>query len=429
MITSQENLKIKELIKNGYSISYIARYMDRSLTTIYRIRDSQTSKNNDRVKELTTIPRRLHEFTQFIQKRKSQGVMRVKKIYRELQKEGYKGNYMEVYRYMKLIANVKRGKEKKFVKRYETQPGEQAQVDWGSFGKIKIKDKTERLYAFAYTLGYSRMKYIEFTVRQNLQTFLNCHIHALEQLGTPKVILYDNMKTVVLKRDRNNNLKPIYNTEFQDFAKHYAFQIMLAYPYWPRGKGKVEAVIKNIRNDFMEGMKFGRDFFSLEELNKKVSYWLDAEVHRRIHRSTGEMPFLRFELEKKHLRFPDTSKHYKTSFSSVRYVTKYAMVQYKCNSYSVPEDFARKKVIVEERSDHGLGKIDIYFQNKIIATHELVSGRNKWIQKEEHFKINNKKSLKVKRSSKKQKENEKIIHGVSAKPLSYYDRFLRERAV
>lgn len=426
MLSSQAIREIKQLIREGYSASYIARFTNRSLTTIYRIRNSKTIENPQmQLIKSITIPKRLYGFTQFVKKRINHGVTNIKKISRELQQEGYKGSYMEVYRYIKSIPNKNKSRDRVFVKRYETLPGEQAQVDWGSFGKIIINGKKERLYAFAYTLAYSRMKYIEFTIRQNLQTLQNCHIHAFNHLGISKKILYDNMKTVVLERDRKNNLKPIYNAGFQDFAKYYGVQIDLSYPYWPRDKGKVESVIKNVRNDFMNGMRFGRDFHSLDGINEKVAHWVNTEVNRRIHRSTEEIPLVRFEEERKYLRFPNASKKYETSFSSARYVTKYGMVQYKCNSYSVPQQFARKKVVVNERSEQGLGIIDIYYKNKIIATHELSFGRNKWIQKEEHFKINAKNSLKAKSRNKKQKGKDKILQAVTTKPLSYYDNFLK----
>ncbi|MEK7517705.1 MAG: IS21 family transposase [Patescibacteria group bacterium] len=424
MLSKRETREIREFLKNGYSISYIARQTKISLTTIYKIR-AKENKSIEPIELELTIPQKLREFKDFIIQRRKQGVTNIKKLHRELQRRGYEGDYMQVYRYLKSVPK-KEGKDKRLVKRYETKPGEQAQVDWGSFGKIVINGRTERLYAFVYILGYSRMKYVEFTIKQNLQTLQNCHIHAFEKLGIVKTILYDNMKTVVLKRDRESNLEPTYNSDFYDFTKHYGFEILLSHPYWPREKGKVEAFIKTLRNDFMNGMKFGRDFFSIGDLNGKVNRWLDEESNKNIHRTTGERPFIRFEEEKQYLRFPSGSNRYETTLSSIRYATKYAMVQYKCNLYSVPHQFARKKVLLIERSEHGVGIIDIYYKSRLIAIHILISGRNKWIQNEKHFKANVKKHPKVKEEIKKKKEDYKILHTTFSRSLAYYDRFLKE---
>jgi hypothetical protein len=62
--------------------------------------------------------------------------------------------------------------------RFETRPGEQSQLDWAHFGSCA----GHRLYAFALTLGYSRMRYVEM-------------VHAFHCLGgITEVILTDNIE-------------------------------------------------------------------------------------------------------------------------------------------------------------------------------------------------------------------------------------------
>ena len=70
--------------------------------------------------------------------------------------------------------------------RFETAPGEQAQMDWGHFGNFGGK----RLYGFALTLSWSRMQYVEFTQRQDAETLLHCMMHALAFFGgVPQTVL------------------------------------------------------------------------------------------------------------------------------------------------------------------------------------------------------------------------------------------------
>jgi len=74
-------------------------------------------------------------------------------------------------------------------------------VDWGECGYIEIDGKTKKLYCFTMILGYSRMRYAEFTLSIDVSTLIQCHLNAFTCFcGYPEEILYDNMKQVVLRR-------------------------------------------------------------------------------------------------------------------------------------------------------------------------------------------------------------------------------------
>ncbi len=87
-------------------------------------------------------------------------------------------------------------------KPYETLPGEQAQVDWGHFGTIIENGARYKLYAFVFTLCWSRVSYVEFIVRADMATFLSCMNRAFEYIGgvPPREVLFDNAKVVVSER-------------------------------------------------------------------------------------------------------------------------------------------------------------------------------------------------------------------------------------
>ncbi|MDF3223324.1 DDE-type integrase/transposase/recombinase, partial [Escherichia coli] len=81
--------------------------------------------------------------------------------------------------------------------RFETEPGRQMQVDWGT-----MRNGRSPLHVFVAVLGYSRMLYIEFTDNMRYDTLETCHRNAFRFFGgVPREVLYDNMKTVVLQRD------------------------------------------------------------------------------------------------------------------------------------------------------------------------------------------------------------------------------------
>jgi transposase len=85
--------------------------------------------------------------------------------------------------------------------RLRTLPGEQAQVDWAHFGKLKIGRAVRPLMAFVMVLSFSRQLFLRFFLSQRLENFLRGHVEAFASWrGLPRVLLYDNLKSVVLER-------------------------------------------------------------------------------------------------------------------------------------------------------------------------------------------------------------------------------------
>ncbi|CAM4048025.1 hypothetical protein MEZE111188_21670 [Mesobacillus zeae] len=84
---------------------------------------------------------------------------------------------------------------------------------------FEVDGKPQKVYAFIMVLGYSRMKYIEFTIEMKMETLMRCHMKAFAYFnGLPEQILYDNMKTVVTT---HNPLEIRFNRTFEDFLAYY----------------------------------------------------------------------------------------------------------------------------------------------------------------------------------------------------------------
>src|SRR5271154_263192 len=80
-------------------------------------------------------------------------------------------------------------------------PGEQAQVDWGHFGHLEIGRARRPLMAFVMVLSHSRRIFLRFFPDARMESFLRGHAAAFEAWGgVPRVLLYDNLKSVVLER-------------------------------------------------------------------------------------------------------------------------------------------------------------------------------------------------------------------------------------
>lgn len=439
MIKDYQWQQIFDLHNSGLSISEISRKTNLSNPTItkYLNNDGPKNKNN-----IFKTPKSLVGFEDNLVKLIKRGITNGRKLHRLLQKDGYQRSYGTLNRYLgfhfrDLIKSHKRitfGKSnetnRSFYKRSgknDTGPGVQAQVDWGHFGKIEVNGRMENLSCFLYILGYSRALYIEFTIKQDLTTLLRCHINAFKALRIPKEIVYDNMKTVVINREKLKSKKQIvhFNPCFLEFADFYGFRVIPCTPRNPQAKGKVEAAVKFVRNDFMQGMKFRRDFLSLQDLNEKAKVWLDNEANVRIHRTTKIKPVELWQKEKEFLRFSGNSSDFETSTFVVRFSTKDGLIQYNSNYYSVPMEYSRRKLLVQDAVVDSIGTIKIYYGDKVITTHLLSHERGKLILDENHLAKKVPSKLKRSKKSKRDKFEDKSSF-IFTRSLSYYDELAKK---
>ena len=161
----------------------------------------------------------------------------------ELKDRGYLGGITRLRTYLQTLRAVIKSDP---VVRYETDPGQQMQVDWAVLRRGK-----DPLSVFVAVLGYSRYAYVEFVTNEKSETLLACHLNALAFFGgTPRTVLYDNMRTVVSERDAYGDGQHRFNAHFLDFAGHCGFKPKLCRPYRAKTKGKVERFIRYLRYSF-----------------------------------------------------------------------------------------------------------------------------------------------------------------------------------
>ena len=144
---------------------------------------------------------KLDPYTEYIDGRLSDGLENCVVLLRELRVRGYRGGYTILKEY---VQPRRRRRQPQATMRFETGPGEQAQVDWGSLSYITEDGRKRRVWAFVMVLSWSRAIYVEFVRRADVATFMRCHINAFEYFGgAPRRCLYDNAKVVVLGRDES----------------------------------------------------------------------------------------------------------------------------------------------------------------------------------------------------------------------------------
>jgi transposase len=362
MLRLEGFMEIQKLHHDGVSITEIARQLNMDRKTVRKYLRQAPREYERKPKSWKVDP-----FRAYLRERWELGVTNAARLFAEIQKRGYGGGVTQVRAAVSPWRSE--GQERAFV-RFETAPGEQAQMDWGHFGNWSGK----RLYGFALTLCWSRMQYVEFTQRQDAETLLSCMVHALEFFGgVTQTVLTDNMKTVVLDRVDG---QPRFHPKLLDFANYYGFVPRVCHPYRPQTKGKIESTIRYIKSSFWPGIQFD----SLPELNRQALVWC-GEANHRVHATTREIPLVRFPHEA--LTLLNGQPAYDTSYVSHRQVAKDCLVAYRGNRYSVPHAHAGRSVVVREPL--GAGTIRIFHQQDLIAEHRLSGSRGEMVIERCHY--------------------------------------------
>ena len=362
MLRLEGFMEIQKLHADGLSVSEMARqlHLDRKTVRKYL---QQAPREYERKPKIWKVD----PFRIYLRERWEHGVRNASRLFREIQKRGYPGALTQVKKVVRPWRTEER--ERAFV-RFETAPGEQAQMDWGHFGNWDGR----RLYGFALTLCWSRMLFVEFTQRQDIETLLNCMVHAFRYFGgVTATILTDNMKTVVVDRVEG---QPQFHPKMLDFASYYGFLPRVCHPYRPQTKGKIESGIRYVKSSFWPPLEFS----TLTALNAQARDWCE-EANRRVHATTREVPLERFAREG--LTPLGSHPDYDTSYVSHRRVAKDCLLSYRGNRYSVPHAYAGRSVVVREPLDSGT--IRIFAQQDFVAEHRMAIGRGQIVSERAHY--------------------------------------------
>jgi len=224
--------------------------------------------------------------------------------------------------------------------RLRTLPGEQAQVDWGHFGKITMGRSERTLMAFVMVLSYSRQIFLRFYPDARMSNFLRGHQAAFEGWeGLPRVLLYDNLKSAVLER-QGQAIR--FNPILLEFAAHYHFEPRPVAVARGNEKGRVERAIRYVRDNFFAA----RVWNNLEDLNAQAKAWCWGQAAERPCPEDRSLTVRQtFELERPQLiALPDNP--YPCDEREEVSVNKSPYVRFDCNDYSVPPTYTRRTLTV-----------------------------------------------------------------------------------
>ena len=366
MITIEEWVMIKHLHKQGVPKALIARELGLDPKTVDRaINAEEHPKRKEQSQGSILDP-----YKEYINQRLEKYDLTATRILRETRERGYPGSYTILRNY---VRQVKGAKPQPAFVRFETSPGEQAQMDWSDFGWVEFDGQRRKLWCFAMVLGYSRTLYIEFSHSQNLISLGKAHINAFRYFGgVTDTVLYDNMKTVVLSREGN---RIHWNPQFMDFASYYGFVPKVCKPRRKETKGKVERPYSYIRSSFFVGTEFS----DLTDLNEKRWNWLDTVANVRVHGTTQAIPFDRLKSENLN---PLRDEDYVLEHSEMRKSTKDCYLSFEGNRYSVPYQYSCRDLAVKLKGED----LRIFYGDELIATHRISYQHGQMVTDPEHFR-------------------------------------------
>jgi len=292
------------------------------------------------------------------------------RIHEELVKDGFRGSYPTVKRY---INKLKR-KDNIFV-RIHTEPGEEAQVDFGYLGITKDDSgKSKKTWVFNMRLSYSRLDYYCKVYDQKVETFIAAHIHAFEFFGgVPQYVRIDNLKSAILKA---SFYEPVYQQAYKDFAAHYSFGPIPCRIRRPNDKGKVESGIKFVKSNFFKG----RTFESGTDLGYQLKAW-NRNVNERIHGTTRKVPLEVFTGKEKSCLGPLPPVRFSLAKISTRKVYHDCHIYVDYNYYSVPYEYVGKKVDVELTDS----LVKVSYQGSRIALHKRITDKGVFSTIKSHY--------------------------------------------
>jgi transposase len=294
MLTQEQAVEIKVLMRHGAGIREMARELGCSRNTIRRyLREPTAGQYSPR----TARPTKLDPYKVYLLERIDAarphwipGVV----LLREIQEQGYDGGVTQLKEFLR----TQRHTEPEPVVRFETAPGRQMHADF-----THIRRGRDPLIAFVATLGYSRASWVRFTDNERADTLSTCLAQAFMYFGgVPQHVLFDNAGTIVIERDAYGEGQHRWHGQMLALADTYGFAPRLCRPYRAKTKGKVERFNGYLKGSFcvplaatlrQAGLRL-----DVEAANAHVGHWLTEVANSRIHGTTGERPDRRMVAER-----------------------------------------------------------------------------------------------------------------------------------
>ena len=261
--------------------------------------------------------------------------------------------------------------------RYETPPGHQLQIDFGTV-RVPVADETLKVHLFVATLGYSRRTFVAMFLHERQSAWLQGLEGAFRHFGgTTQEVLVDNARALVNEHDVQTR-EVRFNDRFHAFCRYWKVTPRACAPYRAQTKGKDERGVGYVKRNAIAGHCFA----STEHLQAHLARWMREVADVRVHGTTAEPPAQRFERDERCMLTPLAAK---APFLQVRELTRRvhsdACIELDTNRYSVPWKLIGESVtvVVAER------QVRVLYAGQEVACHAQHADRRVTVIERTHL--------------------------------------------
>ncbi len=316
-------------------------------------------------------------------------------VYRMVRARGYEGSE-DHFRHR--VAGMRPRRAAEAFLELRTLPGEQAQVDWASFGRYSVEGGERRLSAFVMVLSYSRMLYVRFFLDQRLGSFLEGHVRAFTFFGgVARTLLYDNLKSAVLER-YGDAIR--FHPSLLELANHYHFQPKPVAVARGNEKGRVERTIGYLRTSFFPAVSFS----NLDDLNLHAESFCTEVASNRRWPQQREVRVADAFAKEKPMLVPLPGDPFAAAEVVEVVSGRTPYIHFDSNRYSVPHDRVRRQLTVRADSM----RVRVEDRGHPVAEHRRCWAKHQVVENPEHVA----ELVRAKRQARRQRGQERLLRAV-----------------
>ncbi len=341
-IVARAQQQLKDAGKSIWNLSLLSKMTGISRPTLRKCRDEGFAhRHGNKGRKRAS---KLDGHTQLLDEKLKSGITNSDVLLSVLRKAGYEGGLTTIKTYVAknrhLCPNVVRNKkvsQGNRGRRYKLEAGDCFQMDWGFVNAVDNDGGLHKLACFVMVCGHCGKRYLEFFTNARQENLLIGMLHGFAYLGgIPKRVMTDNMKSVCVSRSGPNI---VWNATYLDFMQLLGFTTTLAKPYHAFTKGRVERLVRYMKDNFVPGVEFDH----LGDLNQQALGWCN-EKNGLMHKGLYLVPNERHASEE--FSPLPTSKVLFHIFAPERSVSFDGFVDYEGYRYGVPMDYTAKKARV-----------------------------------------------------------------------------------
>jgi len=426
-------MQVHQLLKQGFKVAGIAKKLGISRTTVYKYKAMTFEDASDWVSTLDSRTKKLDPYRDTI--------LSWLKEHNDLSSAQVEDRLIEKYpsidvgestirlyvRELRELYHIPKCVHIRDFEAVEELPmGHQAQVDWGEITVKNVEKKNVKLYFISFVLSHSRFKYAEWQDRPfATKDAIRCHENAFRHYGgMPEEIVYDQDHLITVSENAGDI---ILTGEFQTYRKERGFRVYLCRKADPQSKGKIENVVKYIKNNFAKH----RVFTTVDTWNEKCMAWLERTGNYKVHHTTKKRPVEVHALEKPYLKPISTTFSIENNHTSsiARIVHKDNIIMYRSNRYSLPLGTYRPKgdnTVYVEICENDL-IIRATPQGEVLAKHQLCLNKGQLVKNKQHTRDRSKGIRAYKETIIRQFSNQENAIKFIDELSSHYSRYIRDQ--